>query len=183
MSVRQRLRRILHQCKCCVCSSSQHFCRRQIAGRWNASVFAWPDACGQSPGILRFDNLPALVSIRACYPSDSKCTAWLSSAPHLGCGVAGFVSLYECAQPSWPLHWVKKGFLLRLLQSAAGQELLALYNWILNAAYCNTWKIARGLNRVGRRKGGRISELPQIGVRGKGYCCFDEGESNSWSLS
>jgi len=73
----------------------------------------------------------------------------------------------------------KKRFLLRLLQIAAGQELLALYYWTLNIACRDIGKRARGLNRVGARKGGQISELPQTGVRGKCYCCFDEEESNS----
>lgn len=180
MSMRQRLRRILHQYKCCICSSSQHFCRRLIAGRWNASVFAWWDACDQSTGVLRFDNLPAVVRDQVCYVSDSNSTAQLSPVPQLGCGGVGVVSVYKCTQPGWP---GKKGCLLRLLQSATGQELLAPSYWTLNTACCNIGKRARGLNGVGRRKGGQVSELPQTGVRGKRHCCFDEGESHSWSIS
>lgn len=108
MSMRQRLGRILHQYKCCFCSSSQHFCRRQRAGRWNTSVFSSSDAWDQIPGVLCFDNLPAIVRAPVCYMADSNCTAWLSSAPRWACGGVGVLSGYEQARPSQLVRWVKK---------------------------------------------------------------------------
>lgn len=49
--------------------------------------------------------------------------------------------------------------------TASGQGLLTLFHWTLNAAFCNMGKGARGLNRVGRRKGGWISELLHMGEK------------------
>lgn len=56
-----------------------------------------------------------------------------------------------------------KGFLL-----ASGQGLLTLLHWTQNAAFCNMGKGARGLNRVGRRKGGWISELLHMEEKANG---------------
>lgn len=182
MSMRQRLRRILHQYKCCICSSSQHSCRRQIAGRLNIGIFSWSDACNQSPSIL--DWQPACCCERQCATCLTQMVLPSSPQPH-GRAVEWWMLFLFMNEHNLALFTTllgKKDFLQRLLQSAAGQDLLALCYRTLNATCCNTGKRTRELNRVGRRKRGWISELLQTGVRGKCYC-FDEGESQSWGIS
>lgn len=150
MSARQRLRSILHRYKRCIRSSSKHFCVEQIAGRWSTSVFAWSDAWDQSPGIQFFDNLPAVLRDQVCYTSDLVCTAQLSSAG-LWRGGSCFHLWTHATWLSTALG--KKGFLLWLLQSAAGQELLDPYCWTLNGACCNNWKEIKRTEQGMKEKG------------------------------
>lgn len=75
------------------------------------------------------------------------------------CGGMGIVSSYEWAQPGWPWCWIQKAFFYDCFWPGVAY----FFHWTLNAAFCNMGKGARGLNSVGRRKGGWISDLLHLG--------------------
>lgn len=88
------------------------------------------------------------------------CTAQLPWAPRLQ-GVEEWGLFLPLNEHNLADHAV--GYKRLSSMTASGQGVLTFFHWTLTIAFCNMGKGARGLNSIGRRKGGWISELLHIG--------------------